>query len=183
MAIIRAHRGITPKIHPDAFIAENAVIIGDVEIGAGSSIWYGCVLRGDGNWIRIGRNTNIQDGTIVHVNHDPKGDYRETGGDMPCFIGDDVTVGHLALLHACTIESGAFIGMRSVVMDLAVVEGGAMVAAGALVTPRKHVAKGELWGGNPAKRLRELKPEDMEVFDHIGRSYVELGAAYRAEQS
>ena len=183
MAIIRAHRGITPKIHPDAFIAENAVIIGDVEIGAGSSIWYGCVLRGDGNWIRIGKNTNIQDGTIVHVNHDPKGDYRETGGGMPCYIGDDVTVGHLALLHACTIESGAFIGMRSVVMDLAVVEGGAMVAAGALVTPRKRVAKGELWGGNPAKRLRELKPEDMEVFAHIGQSYVDLGAAYRAEQS
>jgi len=183
MAIIRSHRGISPKIHPDAFVAENAVIIGDVEVGAGSSIWYGCVLRGDSNRIRIGRNTNIQDGTIVHSNHDPEGDYRETGGGMPCLIGDNITVGHLALLHACTVEDGAFIGMRSVVMDLAVVEGGAMVAAGALVTPRKRVPRGELWGGNPARHLRDLSPEDLEGFAHSVRNYVDLAASYRPDES
>lgn len=181
MAIILPHRGVTPKIHPEAFVAENAVVIGDVEIGAGSSIWYGCVLRGDVNRIRVGRNTNLQDGTVVHCNHDPAGDYRETGGGMPCLIGDDITVGHMALLHACTIESGAFIGMRAVVMDLAVVEGGAMVAAGALVTPRKRVARGELWGGSPAKRLRALSEEDLAYFPYIGEGYVELGRLYREE--
>jgi len=181
MAIILPHRGITPTIHPEAFVAENAVIIGDVEIGAGSSIWYGCVLRGDVNRIRVGRNTNLQDGTVVHCNHDPEGDYRETGGGMPCLIGDDITVGHMALLHACTIESGAFIGMRAVVMDLAVVEGGSMVAAGALVTPRKRVAEGELWGGSPARRLRALSEEDKAYFPYIGRGYVELGQLYREE--
>ncbi len=181
MAIIRSHRGILPKIHPDAFVAENAVIIGDVEIGAGSSIWYGCVLRGDSNRIRIGRNTNIQDGTIIHSNHDPEGDYRVTGGGMPCLIGDDVTVGHLALLHACQVEDRAFIGMRSVVMDLAVIESGAMVAAGAVVTPRKRVATGELWAGNPARHLRDLKPEEIEGFAHSVATYKELANTYRRE--
>ncbi|HLS69509.1 MAG TPA: gamma carbonic anhydrase family protein [Kiloniellales bacterium] len=181
MAIIRSHRGLAPSIHPDAFVAETAVIIGDVEIGAGSSIWYGCVLRGDSNRIRIGRNTNVQDGTIIHSNHDPEGDYRVTGGGMPCLIGDDVTIGHLALLHACTVEDGAFIGMRSVVMDLAVVEGGAMVAAGAVVTPRKRVAKGELWAGNPARHLRDLRPEELEGFPQSVATYLELAESYRRE--
>ena len=110
---ILPYRGLWPKIHPDAFIADTAAIIGDVEIGPGASIWFGCVLRGDVNKIRIGAGTNLQDGTMVHGNHDRAGDYRETGGGMPTIIGDNVVVGHKAMLHACTVEDGAFIGMAA----------------------------------------------------------------------
>ena len=180
--MITAYKGIQPVIHEEAFIAEGVVVIGDVEIGAGSSIWYGCVLRGDVNKIRVGRGTNLQDGTIVHCNHDPDGDYRETGGGEPTHIGDDVTVGHLALIHACTIESKAFIGMRAVVMDRAVVEGGAMVAAGALVTPDKRVLKGELWAGSPARRARDLTPEEQANLPYIAEHYAELSEAYLEER-
>ncbi len=178
--IILPFRGMTPKIAEDAFIAETAVLIGDVEIGPGASVWYGCVLRGDGNRIRVGPNTNIQDGTIVHVNHDPAGDYRETGGGMPTHIGADVTIGHSALIHACTLEDGSFIGMRAVVMDLAVVEPGAMVAAGALVAPGKRIASGDLWVGSPARRARPVSAEEKEMMAYIARHYGELAAEYLA---
>lgn len=114
-----------PQIDETAFIAENAIIIGDVTIGTKSSIWYSCVLRGDMNFIRIGNDTNIQDGTVVHV--DSKG--------YPTILGDRVTVGHMALLHACTLEDDAMIGMQACVMDGAVVGKGSLIAAGALVTP------------------------------------------------
>lgn len=178
-ALILPFRGVSPRIHPEAFVADTAVIIGDVEIGAGSSIWYGCVIRADVNRITIGRNTNIQDGTIIHCNHDPAGDYRETGGGMPTWIGDDITVGHMALLHACRLETGSFVGMRAVVMDLAVVEGQAMVAAGGLVTPNKRVETGQLWAGSPAKAIRDLSPEELANFTRSASHYAELGAAYR----
>ena len=180
--IILPYRGITPTIAPDAFVAETAVIIGDVEIGAGTSIWYGCVLRGDVNSIRVGRNTNIQDGTIVHVNSDPDGDYRETGGGEPTHIGDDVTIGHLALIHACTLENRSFVGMRAAVIDRAVVEGGAMVAAGALVTPGKRVPAGQLWAGSPAKYLRDLSDEEQANLPYIAEHYAELTLGYLDER-
>jgi len=177
--IIKSYRGVTPRISKDAFIAENAVIIGDVEIGAGTSIWYNCVLRGDVNSITIGENTNIQDGTIIHVNHDRTGgDYRETGGGIPTRIGNGVTVGHMALLHACEIEDNAFIGMRSVVMDKAIVETNAMVAAGALVTPGKVVPTGELWSGSPAKKFRDLKPAELEEIKYSAANYKKLSESY-----
>jgi carbonic anhydrase/acetyltransferase-like protein (isoleucine patch superfamily) len=174
--------GIWPSIAETAFIAETAVIIGDVAIGPESSVWYGCVLRGDVNWIRVGARTNIQDGTIVHVNHDPNGDYRETGGGTPTAIGDDITIGHMALIHACTLESGAFIGMRATVMDDAVIEGGAMVAAGALVTPNKRVPGGELWGGSPAKRMRALGEEERANLAYSARHYAHMAETYRAQR-
>ena len=179
-AIIKPFRGVMPKIAPDALIAETAVVIGDVEIGAGSSIWYGCVLRGDVNKIRIGRNTNIQDGTIIHCNHDRDGDYRETGGGEPTVIGDNVVVGHMALLHACTVGDGAFIGMRALVLDRALVEPGAMVAAGATVTPGKVVTGGELWAGMPARRVRTLSEADRAQGPYIADHYRELAAEYMA---
>ena len=135
--LILPYRGISPTIAEDAFIAETAVVIGDVVIGPGASIWYGCVLRGDVNKIRIGCNTNLQDGTIVHCNDPREGDYREIGGGEPTHIGNDVVVGHMALIHACTVEDGAFIGMRAVILDRAVVESGAMVAAGARAIDEK----------------------------------------------
>jgi carbonic anhydrase/acetyltransferase-like protein (isoleucine patch superfamily) len=172
--------GMTPGIDPRAFVAETATIIGDVEVGPGSSVWYGCVIRGDVNRIRIGANTNIQDGTVVHCNHDPAGDYRETGGGMPTSIGDDVTIGHMALIHACTLESGCFIGMRAVIMDEATVRGGAMIAAGALVTPGKVVPAGQLWAGTPAKYRRELSEEEVGHMAYLSRLYTRLGEQYLA---
>ena len=177
--LIRAHHGMMPRIHPEAWIAETAVIIGDVEIGAGSSVWYGCVLRADVNLIRVGENTNIQDGTIVHCNHDRSGDdYRATGGGMPTYIGDNITIGHKALLHACRLESGCFIGMGAIVMDEAVIEEGAMVAAGAMVTPGKRVPGGELWAGSPAKFRRPLSEEEKAFMPYSATNYARLARSY-----
>lgn len=173
-ALIRPHHGVTPTIAADAFVAETAVVIGDVTIGEQASIWYGCVLRGDGNTIRVGARTNIQDGTIVHVNHE-----REGAAGTRTIIGADVTIGHMALIHACTLEDGCFIGMQACVMDGAVVESGAMVAAGALVTPGKRVKRGELWGGSPAKPMRKLTEAELKHFGYTVEHYLEMAASYR----
>lgn len=166
--LIRSYKGIVPTIDPTAFIAETAAVIGDVTIGPNSGIWYGCTVRGDVNEIRIGARTNIQDGTVIHVAAEGQGTY----------IGDDITVGHMALLHACTLESRCFIGMKACVMDGAYVESGAMVAAGALVTPGKRVKAGELWGGNPARPIRELTEKDLSFFPILARRYVDLAETY-----
>lgn len=171
--LIKKFKGITPKIDESAFIAESAVLIGDVEIGEKSSIWYGCVLRGDVEKIRIGARSNIQDGTIVHVTSDKFGTY----------VGDDVLVGHNAIIHGCTLEDGAFVGMGAIVLDGAVVESGAMVAAGALVTPGKRVKSGELWGGNPAKKMRDLTPEQIAGLKHGSDHYVEVASQYLEEEN
>jgi carbonic anhydrase/acetyltransferase-like protein (isoleucine patch superfamily) len=173
-ALIRPHHGIAPTIAANAFIAETAVVIGDVTIGEQASIWYGCVLRGDGNYIRVGARTNIQDGTIVHVNHE-----REGAAGTRTIIGADVTIGHMALIHACTLEDGCFIGMQACGMDGAVVESGAMVAAGALVTPGKRVKRGELWGGSPAKPMRQLTAAELKHFSYTVEHYIEMAASYR----
>ncbi|MSP83918.1 MAG: gamma carbonic anhydrase family protein [Alphaproteobacteria bacterium] len=161
--------GKTPKIAADAFVAPGVVLIGDVEIGAGASIWFGCVLRGDVGPIRVGARSNIQDITMIHAD----------GPDEPTIVGDDVTVGHHALLHTCVLENGSFVGMAATVMEKVVVETGAMVAAGALVTPGKRVRKGELWGGSPAKLLRPLRAGDLEHFHHAVEHYCEKGRQFR----
>jgi gamma-carbonic anhydrase len=173
-ALIRPHHGVTPTVAASAFVAETSVIIGDVTIGEQASIWYGCVLRGDGNFIRVGARTNIQDGTIVHVNHE-----REGAAGTRTIIGADVTIGHMALIHACTLEDGCFIGMQACVMDGAVVESGAMVAAGALVTPGKRVKRGELWGGSPAKLMRKLTESELKYFSYTVEHYLEMAESYR----
>jgi carbonic anhydrase/acetyltransferase-like protein (isoleucine patch superfamily) len=174
--IIKSYQGITPKIADDVFIADNALVIGDVEIGPGSSIWYGCVVRGDGAPIRIGARTNLQDGSVVHVN----GPRKNGTAAMPTHIGDDITIGHMALIHASTLQARCFVGMRSVVLDLAVVETGAMVAAGAVVTPGKVVKAGELWSGVPARALRDLRPEEVELFGETTAIYCDLAAKHMA---
>jgi carbonic anhydrase/acetyltransferase-like protein (isoleucine patch superfamily) len=166
---IRAFNGIRPTIDPTAFIAETAAVVGDVVIGAGSSIWYGCSLRGDVNEIRIGARTNIQDGSVIHVAAEGQGTY----------IGNDIIVGHMALLHACTLEDGCFIGMKACVMDGALVESGAMVAAGALVTPGKRVKRGFLWAGSPARPVRELSERDLSIFPVLVDRYADLAETYR----
>ena len=161
-----------PKIHKHAFVAQGATIIGDTVIGANSGIWYGCVIRGDVNEIRIGEGTNIQDLTMIHCAELGQGTY----------IGDNVTVGHSAVLHACTVEDDAFIGIQACVMDDCIVEKGAMVAAGALLTPGKTVKSGEVWAGKPAKKLRDINDRDLEFFDINRARYQRLAAEYRKEQ-
>jgi len=170
-ALILPYKGMRPTIASDTFVAQNAVVVGDVVVGAQSSIWYGCVLRGDVNKIRIGDRTNIQDGTIVHVT-------RET---FACEIGSNVTVGHAAILHGCRLQDDCFIGMGATVMDGAIVESGAMVAAGALVTPGKIVKKGELWAGSPAKFMRPVTEEECANFHASAKHYAELAWAYIVE--
>ncbi len=166
--LILAHNDKTPQIHDTAFIAPNAVIIGDVVIGARSGIWFNCTLRGDMNEIRIGENTNIQDGTIIHI------DSRTCG----TYIGDNVTVGHMCLLHACTLEDGCMIGMQATVMDGAVVESGSLVAAGSLVLPGKRVRAGEVWAGSPARKLRNIGDKEQDMLDYIWPTYVKLSQTY-----
>ncbi len=167
---ILPYQGKVPVIDPTAFLS-NATIIGDVEIGAGSGLWFGVTVRGDVHSIRIGKNTNIQDGSVVHC----------TRHRFSTTIGDNVTVGHLALLHGCVVEDGAFIGMKSCIMDGVVVETGAMVAAGALVTPGKRVKAGELWGGSPARFLRALTEEDIRMQMTIAPHYAEMARHYLDE--
>lgn len=168
-AVIMPFKGVFPTIHPQAWIAPGAVIIGDVHIGADTNVWFGCVIRGDVCHIRIGERTNIQDGTIVHVT-------RKTG---PTFIGSGVTIGHKALIHAATLEDGCFFGMGASILDGAVVESGAYIAAGSLVTPNKRVPTGQMWAGNPAKYFRELKPEEVAYIPESARHYVELSKEYK----
>ena len=171
MSELRAYRGIRPRLGPRVFIAPGAYVIGDVEVGCESSIWFGCVVRGDVNVVRIGERTNIQDGTVIHVAKEGQG----------TFIGSDITIGHMALLHACTLEDGSFIGMRATVMDGCLVERGAMVAAGAVVTPGQVVRSGELWAGTPAKCMRVLTSEDRTALAKLAPRYVGLAADYLAE--
>lgn len=167
--IIRPYKNIIPKIDDTAFVAENAAIIGDVQIGAGSGIWYGVTLRGDVNDIKIGARTNIQDGTVIHTSLGVQGTY----------IGDDVTVGHMALLHACTIGNKAFIGMQSLIMDEVVVEDEAMVAAGSMVTPRKRIPRHQLWGGRPARYMRDMTVEEIEYLQISADRYAALAQEYK----
>jgi carbonic anhydrase/acetyltransferase-like protein (isoleucine patch superfamily) len=168
--IIRPYKNITPKIDASAFLAENVSVIGDVEIGAGTGIWYGCVLRGDVNDIKVGARTNIQDGTVIHTSLGVQGTY----------IGDDVTVGHMALLHACTIGNKAFIGMQSLIMDEVVVEDEAMVAAGSMVTPRKRIPRHQLWGGRPARYMRDMTTEEIDYLQISADRYAALAQEYKS---
>lgn len=166
--VVLPFKGRMPRIASDAYIAPTAAIIGDVEIGSQSSIWFGCVIRGDVNMIRIGERTNIQDSTILHV------DSRRYG----TFVGDDVLIGHGAIIHACMVEDHAVIGIRATILDGAVVERGAMVAACALIPPGKVVKQGELWAGSPARKVRDITPEESDDLADLTAGYVELAKAY-----
>ncbi len=169
--ILRPFGGKLPAIAPSAFVAEGAALVGDVSVGEASSIWFGCVLRGDVMPIRVGARTNVQDGTVVHVTH----------GRFATHIGDEVTIGHMAMIHACTLEDRSMVGMKACVMDGAVVESEAMVAAGALVTPGKRVRRGQLWGGSPAKHMRDLSPEEIAHIVYLSQHYVDVAVRHRAE--
>ena len=166
--MIRSFQKISPFIDPSAFIAETAVIIGDVRIGPGSSVWYNCVVRGDVNHIRIGARTNIQDLSMLHVTH--RKDEKDPGS--PLIIGDNVTVAHSVTLHGCTVGNGAFIGMQAVVMDNAVVGEGALIGARSLVTENTRIAPHTLWMGSPARYKRDLTAEEIARLQRSADNYV-----------
>ena len=149
--IIPIH-GKTPKIHDSAFVAPGCTLIGDIEIGADSSIWYNCVLRADVFTIRIGERTNVQDGSILHCDPPRPGD----PDGSPLVIGDDVLIGHMAMVHGCVIHDRGFVGLGAIAMNKAVIGSDAMLAAGAMLTEKKVMGPRELWAGRPAKKLRDL---------------------------
>ena len=158
-----------PTIHKSVFLANGVVIAADVTIAENANIWFNSVIRGDVSPVTIGKNTNIQDGSVIHTS-------RFNG---PTHIGDNVTVGHLALLHACIIEDNAFIGMQAVVMDKVVVEEYGFVGAGSLVSPGKIVKKKELWIGRPAKFVRMITDEELEFMQGNIKNYLELSNEYK----
>jgi gamma-carbonic anhydrase len=158
-----------PKIHETAFIAENAVIIGDVEIGENSSVWYNCVLRGDVNYIRIGARTNIQDGTIIHVSR---------GEAFPTIIEDEVTIGHSATIHGCYIKQGSLIGIGSTILDGARIGKNSLIAAGSLVTPNTIIPEKSFVLGSPARVKRELTAVEITDLERFWRGYVQLSEIY-----
>ena len=171
----RPFEGIQPRVANGVFIDETAVVIGDVEIGADSSVWPMSVIRGDVNTIRIGERTNIQDGSILHVSHD--GPYKP--GGSPLVIGNDVTVGHKVVLHACTVEDCCLIGMGSVVLDDAIIESGSLLGAGSLVNPGKRIESGYLWLGQPARRVRALSEKEKAYLNYSAEHYVRLQRRYQ----
>jgi gamma-carbonic anhydrase len=168
MGII-TYKGITPKIDPSVFIAEGVHIIGDVEIGKDSSIWYNTVIRGDVNYIRIGERTNIQDNTVVHV----------TNKKFPTHIGSNVTIGHSAVIHACTISDYCLIGMGAVILDDAKVGQYSLIAAGAVVTMGMVIPEGMMAAGVPAKVIRKLTDADINFLKQSAQNYIDYVATYR----
>ena len=173
--MIRTFEGITPVIGASTFIDETAVVIGNVTIGEDSSVWPTTVIRGDVNRITIGDRTSIQDGSVLHVNHDA--DYNP-GGD-PLSVGSDVTVGHKVMLHGCTIEDRCLIGMSSTILDKAVVKSNTIIGAGSLVSPGKVLEGGYLYVGVPARQIRELTEEELAYLDYAADFYAQLKSRHR----
>ena len=161
-----------PEIDPTAWVADGAIIIGRVRLKARSSIWFGCVLRGDQQWIEVGEETNVQDGSILHIEK-----------DTPCILGNRVTLGHRATVHASTIGDGALIGIGASVLSRCVIGEGALIAAGAVVLERTIVPPRTLWAGCPARQIKELTLEQQERLAATYQHYVNNAAAYRAAAS
>jgi len=169
MSVIVAYDGKTPRIAASVFVAPGSVVAGDVEIGEDSSVWFQTVIRGDVNWVRVGARTNVQDHSVVHV----------TSRTHPTVIGDDVTIGHRAVLHGCTVNDRCLIGIGAIVLDGAVVGPDAMVGAGALVPPGMVVPPGKLVLGAPAKVKRDLTPDELAFFRTSAANYAGTAARYR----
>ncbi|AIY13125.1 MULTISPECIES: gamma carbonic anhydrase family protein [Cellulophaga] len=161
--IIKTINGNTPKIGEDCFIAENAVIVGEVSMGNQCSVWYSAVLRGDVHYIKMGNKVNIQDGAVIHAT------YKKS----PTTIGNNVSIGHNAIVHGCTIHDNVLVGMGSIVMDDCIVESNSIIAAGAVVTKGTHVPSGTIFAGMPAKKIKDISPElSSGEIDRIAESYV-----------
>jgi carbonic anhydrase/acetyltransferase-like protein (isoleucine patch superfamily) len=162
--------GRAPRVPPDAFVADGAVVVGDVGIGAQSSVWFHAVVRGDIHAIRIGARSNVQDNATIHV----------VGGRFGTTVGDGVTIGHNAVVHGCTLEDGVLVGMGAIVLDGAIVGAESLVGAGAVVTPGTVVPPGSLVLGNPGRVVRALTADERTRLADAAARYVTLGAQYRA---
>lgn len=174
MALIKSVRNFTPKIGDDCYLADNATIIGDVEIGNQCSIWFNTVLRGDVNSIRIGNRVNIQDGTVIHTLYEKS----------VVEIGDDVSIGHNVTLHGATVNDNALVGMGSTILDHAVVGEGAIVAAGALVSAHTVIPPHTLWGGVPAKFIKQVDPtQSKELNKKIANGYLMYASWFKEEDN
>ena len=176
MSNLRRFEEHSPSLHTGAWADPTCLIIGDVHIGAASSVWPGVVIRGDINRIRIGRETNIQDGSVLHNSHD--GPFMP--GGAPLIVGNRVTIGHKAILHGCEIADGCLVGMGAIVMDRVVVEPGVMIGAGALVPPGKILRSGYLYTGSPARQARTLTEQEKQYFDYSAAYYVKLAERHRS---
>lgn len=172
---LRPYRDILPTLGERVYVDPAATCIGDVVLGDDVSLWPNTVVRGDVNFIRIGARTNVQDGTVVHVSHD--GPHAKLGG-FATHIGEDVTIGHKAIIHACRIEDAVLVGMGAILLDGVVVRKHAFIGAGALVPPGKEVGEGELWLGNPARKARLLTDAEIEALHYSAQHYVRLKDVY-----
>ena len=166
---VKGFQGVHPQLHPSVFVADGAQVIGDVEIGEDSSVWYNAVLRGDVNRIRIGRRTNIQDLSVLHVHKDR----------FPCIVGDDVTIGHHCVVHGCTVGDRVLVGIGAIVLDGVVIEADSYIAAGTLLTPGTVVPTGSMVMGAPGKVKRALTPEELEGLRVSAAGYVLNARAHR----
>jgi carbonic anhydrase/acetyltransferase-like protein (isoleucine patch superfamily) len=175
MALIKPYKGWYPQIHPSVFLAETATVIGNVEIGENSSIWFGAVVRGDVHYIKIGKYSNVQDNAVIHVTHYTKPDMSD---GFPTVIGDYVTIAHSATIHGCVIENNVLVGIGAIILDGAHISENTIVAAGALVPPGKKYPPGVLLVGSPAKVKRELTPEEIEKIKQNALNYVKYAQEY-----
>jgi len=167
--VILAYRGTLPTLANDAYVAPTVCVIGDVTVGAESTLWFGAVLRGDVQPITVGARTSIQDNSVVHA----------TAGWVPTIIGDDCTVGHMVVLHGCTVEDRVLVGMGSIIMDEATIGADTIIGAGSLVTAKQKIPPGVLALGRPAKVIRELREEERVQIRESAVHYVEKGREYR----
>tara|TARA_B110000211_G_scaffold116516_1_gene134951 strand:+ start:5541 stop:6125 length:585 start_codon:yes stop_codon:yes gene_type:complete len=174
---IRSYQGIDPQLGERVFVDCTAVVLGDVHLGDDCSVWPLAVIRGDMHYIRIGARTSVQDGSVLHITHDSG----YNPGGYPLIIGDDVTIGHQAMLHGCTIGSRVLIGMKSMIMDGAIVEDEVIVAAGAIVSPGKVLESGYVYMGTPAKKIRPITDDERSFFTYGAGNYVGLKDTYLAE--
>ena len=177
---IRPYLDTSPTLGERVYVDSAATVIGDVELGDDVSIWPGTVVRGDVNYIRIGAKTNVQDGTIIHVSHDSP--FNKQGG-QPTIIGEGVTVGHGAIVHACTVGDYALIGMGATILDGAQIGAYAIIGAGCVVPPGKVIGEGELWVGNPAKFVRNLDENGRESLRYSAEHYIRLKDQYLSPSS
>ncbi|MEA3452268.1 MAG: gamma carbonic anhydrase family protein [Bacteroidota bacterium] len=173
MPLIRSLNKITPKIGDDVFLAENCTVIGDVEIESGSSIWYNVVLRGDVNFIRIGKNVNIQDNVVVHC----------TYKKYPTIISEGVSIGHNAVIHACTIKKDVLIGMGAIIMDNVTIESNSVIAAGSVVVPNTIVKKSSIYAGIPAKKVKNADKNTQKLITTITKNYHKYVKWYKNEDN
>jgi len=175
---LRSYQGMTPKLGEAVFVDPSAVVLGDVELGDDASVWPLTVIRGDMHRIRIGARSSIQDGSVLHITH--AGPFNPDG--FPLIIGDDVTVGHQAMLHGCTIGSRVLVGMGAMVMDGAIVEDEVIIGAGSLVPPGKTLESGYLYVGRPAKQVRPISDKEREFFRYTAANYVKLKDQHLQEE-